>query len=120
MTIRDSAKAIYDMLAQGKLLEAFDTYYADGVVMEEPRGKRTGKAECRSYEEQFLSMVAQFHGLDVKAIAADEAAGKAFVEVAMDVEFKDGNRVNMEQVAVQTWKDGKIVHERFYYDASGS
>jgi hypothetical protein len=33
----------------------------------------------------------------------------------MDVSFKGGNRVQMRQVAVRTWKDGKVVHERFYY-----
>ena len=27
----------------------------------------------------------------------------------------DGRDVRVEQVAVQEWKDGKIVHERFYY-----
>ena len=31
----------------------------------------------------------------------------------------DGQEVHVEQVAVQRWRDGKIVHERFYYD-SGS
>ena len=32
-----------------------------------------------------------------------------------DITFKDGNRVNMKQVAVQTWKDGKIIREDFYH-----
>jgi len=120
MTNRDRAKKIYDMLGQGQLLEAFDEFYAEDVVMTEPRGTRKGKADCRSYEEQFLQNVAQFHGMEVRGIGADDETGRTFVEVAMDVEFKDGNRANMEQVAVQTWKDGKIVHERFYYDNSGS
>jgi hypothetical protein len=34
----------------------------------------------------------------------------------MDVTFKDGNRMKLEQVSVQTWKDGLIVRERFYYN----
>jgi len=32
------------------------------------------------------------------------------------VTFQDGMRVNMEQVSVQKWENGQIVHERFYYD----
>jgi len=119
MTNLESAKKIYEMLGQGHLLEAFDQFYADNVVMTEPRGTREGKADCRSYEEQFLQSVGQFHGLEVRGVGADDEKGKTFVEVLMDVEFKDGNRAKMEQVAVQTWKDGKIVHERFYYDNSG-
>ncbi|PSR15173.1 MAG: nuclear transport factor 2 family protein, partial [Bacteroidetes bacterium] len=48
-------------------------------------------------------------------IGADEAAGTTFVESMMEVTFKDGNRVQMEQVAVQKWEGDQIVHERFYY-----
>lgn len=34
----------------------------------------------------------------------------------MDVTFKDGKRRKSAQVAVQGWKDGKIVRERFFYN----
>ena len=58
-----------------------------------------------------------FHNLEIKAISEDVDKGKVFVEVSMDITFKGGNRVNMEQVAVQQWEQGQIVHERFYYNA---
>jgi hypothetical protein len=35
--------------------------------------------------------------------------------MGLDITFKDGNRVNMQQVTVQTWKDGKIIREDFYH-----
>ncbi len=50
-------------------------------------------------------------------MAEDTEKGKVFVEVEMDVTFKGGNRVKMEQVAVQQWENDQIVHERFYYNA---
>jgi hypothetical protein len=115
MTYKERAEDIYNKLGQGQLLEAFDQYYAEGVVMTEPRGTREGKKSCREYEVQFLNSIQEFHGLDVKSITADEEAGITTVESAMDVTFKDGNRANMEQVAVQRWEGDKIVHERFYY-----
>lgn len=117
MTNLEHAKALYGQVMQGQLLEAFDHYYAENVIMEEPRGSRSGKSECRAYEEQFLSSVQEFHGMEIKSIAEDAEKGKVLIEVTMDVTFKDGNRVNMEQVAVQQWENGKIVHERFYYNA---
>jgi hypothetical protein len=116
MTYKEKAQDIYNMLGQGQLLDAFDKYYAEGVIMTEPRGTRTGKAACRSYEEQFLSSVQEFHNLEVRSIGSDEANGVTFVESAMEVTFKDGNRVNMEQMAVQKWEGDQIVHERFYYE----
>ena len=106
------------MVLQGKALEAFDKYYADNVVMEEPMGKREGKVACREYEIQFLNNVQDVHDLQVTKIAADEDNGVVFVENMMDVTFKDGNRVKMEQTSVQQWEGDQIVHERFYYDGS--
>jgi len=116
MTLKEKATDLYNMIGQGQLLEGFDKYYAENIVMTEPRGTREGKSECRNYEVQFLNNVKEFHGQDVKNIAADEDKGTVFVEVAMDVTFQDGMRVNMEQVSVQKWENGQIVHERFYYD----
>ena len=57
MTYKEKARDIYVQLQQGQLLEAFDKYYAEDVVMTEPRGTRNGKAECRAYEEQFLNNI---------------------------------------------------------------
>lgn len=117
MTLKEKTQDIYNLVGQGKLLEAFDKYYAEDVVLTEPRGTWKGKANCRAHEEEFLSMVKEVHGLDVKAVTSDEEAGVVMHETAMDVTFQDGNRVNMEQVGVQRWENGQIVHERFYYNA---
>jgi len=116
MTYLERAKDIYNKIGQGQLLEAFEHYYADNVVMTEPMGTREGKVACRQYEEQFLNSVKEVHGLEVKNIASDEEAGTTFIENVLDLTFKDGNRTQMEQVSVQKWEGDKIVHERFYYD----
>lgn len=117
MTNLERAQELYNQVGQGQILEAFDTHYAENVIMQEPNGIREGKAANREYEIQFLNSVEEFHGMEIKAISEDVNANKVFIEVAMDVTFKDGNRVNMEQVTVQKWESGQIVHERFYYNA---
>ncbi len=116
MSYKEKAQDIYHQLQQGKLLDAFDKYYAEQVVMTEPRGTREGKAECRAYEEQFLNSVQEFHSLEINKVGSNEDEATSFVESTMDVTFKDGNRVTMEQVAVQQWEGDHIVHERFYYN----
>jgi ketosteroid isomerase-like protein len=116
MNYHEKAQDIYNQLQQGKLLDAFDQYYHPDVVMTEPRGTRKGKQECREYEEQFLNNIQEFHNLEIKNIGSNEQAQTSFVESVMDVTFKDGNRAQMEQVAVQQWKDDHIIHERFYYN----
>jgi hypothetical protein len=34
----------------------------------------------------------------------------------MDITFKNGFHMKATQIAVRTWKDGKVVHERFFYN----
>lgn len=116
MTYKEKAQDIYNMIGKGQLLDAFDKYYGENVVMTEPRGTRKGKKECREYEEQFLSNVETFHNLDVKNIGSDETAATTFIQSVMDITFKGGDRMQMDQVAVQQWEGDHIVHEQFYYD----
>ena len=117
MTNLEKAKNLCSQVAQGQLMEAFETYYAENVIMEEPKGTREGKDACRKSEEEFMSSVEAFHGMEIKAIAEDTDKEKVLIEVTMDLTFKEGSRVVMEQVSVQKWENGQIVHERFYYNA---
>ena len=117
MNYYDKAKNIYDMLAQGKMLEAFEKYYHKDVVMVEANGEaRKGKEVNRKFETEFLGSVKEFHGSGVNSITSNEKDGVTAVESWMDVTFKDGKRVKMEQVAVQRWQGEQIIKERFYYN----
>lgn len=114
MSIQTQVQAVIDGILTGKLLETFDTYYADNVVMSENRQEeRVGKAANREYEQKFLGNVQEFHGAQVGRILVD--GDHAAVEWTFDLTFKGGNRVKMQQVTVQTWKDGKIIREDFYH-----
>ena len=116
-TCMERAQDIYKMMGEGKMLEAFDKYYHDDVVMIEATGDvREGKAASREFEEKWLASIKEFHGGGVHAMAANEEAGVTMVEAWTEVTFQDGNRMKLEEVAVQHWKDGKIIRERFYYN----
>ena len=62
-----------------------------------------------------VSRIAEVHGGEVLAVAAGDDV--SFSEWMFDVTFKDGPRKRLEQAVVRRWKDGKITHERFYYNA---
>jgi ketosteroid isomerase-like protein len=113
----DRIKDIYQHLAEGKAIEAFDKYYHDDVVMIEATGdKREGKPVCREFEVNWFNGVQEMHDGGVDAFTSD-GNDTTMVETWMDVTFKVGTRMKMEQVARQKWKDGKIIEERFYYNA---
>lgn len=102
-------------ILEGRLLEVFDKYYADDVVMSENGAQdeaRVGKANNRAYEEYFVNN-ATFHGARVDDVIVDGT--KAAVTWWMDIEI-GGSRFQREQVAVQEWNDaGQIVKETFFY-----
>jgi len=115
MSVKEKIKDVYNHIENGKALDAFEKYYAEGVTMVLEDGTPVeGKEANREREHEFFDSVEAFHGMDVVGIAANEETGQTSVESWMDVTFKGGDRVKLEQVATQDWEDGKIVRERFY------
>ncbi|MBO6575917.1 MAG: nuclear transport factor 2 family protein [Rhodothermales bacterium] len=115
-SIRESVEELNSMILQGQILEAFDKFYADDVVMADNfTGDRAGFDACRKFEEDFVANLTAFRGAEVQDITVDEDNGLAFVKWHFDYTHKEWGDKNYVQVAVQRWKDGKIVHERFLY-----
>ena len=116
-SVQELDKQLNDDVLSGKIMDAFEKYYADDVVMQENSDEpRVGKEVNRKAEEQFMASVEAFHGAKVNASAV--SGDVSFSEWEMDITFKGGKRVKMEQVAVRKWKNGKIAHERFFYNKS--
>jgi predicted DNA-binding protein YlxM (UPF0122 family) len=116
MSYLQKAKDLYAMINQGQLLEAFEKYYANDVVMQEVgEAERVGKDINREYEKKFLAMIKEIHGGGVTHFTSNEETGVTMVDNWMEVTFQDGNRVKIEQVAVQTWKGDEIIKEVFYH-----
>ena len=106
--------ALLGLLGQGKFLEAMDAYLDDDVVLQEANGEpKRGKAFCMDFEAKFLETVAEFRGYTVSSVGVGE--NKSFYESVLEFVQTDGKEVRMQQCVVDTWKDGKIVHERFYH-----
>jgi len=113
MSIRNDVQAVIDGILKGDILGTFDRFYADDVVMSENGAdERVGKVANRAYEEAFVNGV-EFHGATVGAVIVD--GDHAAVEWRFDLTPKGGERVVQKQVAVQTWKNGKVVREDFYH-----
>jgi ketosteroid isomerase-like protein len=104
-----------DMILQGKILEAFDKFYADDIVMKEDDKERVGKEANREYEEQFVNSLEEFHSAEIRARGVDEENNVTFSEWHNDMTLDGVGRVEQKQVAVRTWNDdGQITEEKFY------
>jgi hypothetical protein len=116
MTNLERAKDLYDMIGKGQLMDGFEKYYAEDVVMQElGEEERVGKSVNRQYELDFLANVEDFHGMGIPAMTSDEETGIVMIENWMDATMKGAGRIMMEQVCVQQWKDGQVVKERFFH-----
>ncbi|UZR97884.1 SnoaL-like domain-containing protein [Chondrinema litorale] len=117
MSYLAKAKELYSMIDQGQIMDAFEKFYHNDIEMIEATGEvRKGKDYNREFETKFMSSIQEMHGGGTDRITANEEDKTTMVSSWMDVTFKDGNRVKMEEVAVQYWQDDLIIKERFYYN----
>ena len=113
-TIAELNKQLDDGIFSGKALEVFELFYDDDVIMQEnTEPEYKGKDFNRKREQEFFATVEAWHGGRVLSQGAGDDV--TFSESEMDVSLKGVGRIQMTQVAVRRWKNGKIVHERFYH-----
>ena len=106
---------LFGYIRQGKILEAIREFYDKDVEMQENANPPTvGLSANAEREKQFLNGVKEWKGFTVTASAVGDNV--TFYECSLDFIATNGQPVHMEQVVVTKWKNGKIVHERFYYD----
>lgn len=82
MSIQKQVQAVIDGIVAGKLLETFDAYYADNVVMSDNgTEERVGKAANREHEQKFIGMVQEFHGAKAGRILVDGGSCRGGMDV---------------------------------------
>ena len=114
MTVR--IHELLDYVRAGRVMDAMNEFYAEDVVMTEPAyGATEGLAANLEREQRFVDSVAEFKTFDTPAVAVD--GNTSIYQNVMDWRGTDGTEYHVEQTVVARWNDdGKIVHERFYYD----
>jgi len=113
--LRTSVDQLNQLILEGKILEGFEKFYADDVVMQDnDYPQRVGKDISRQFEEDFVNGLTEFRG--AKVINTIISDGVAVVEWWFDYTHKDFGVRNYNQVSVQRWKNGKIIEEKFYYN----
>jgi ketosteroid isomerase-like protein len=106
---------LHRYIREGRILEAMHEFYANDVSMQENANPPTVGLDANiAREEQFLSAVKEWTGFEVKSIGIGN--GVTFCETVFDWISTDGKPIHLEQVTVSRWRDGRITHERFYYD----
>lgn len=113
--LKANVDQLNQMILEGKILDAFYKFYAPEIVMQDNNYPvREGKEVNRKYEEAFVNGLTEFRGARVLNTLISD--GMAVVEWWFDYTHKDYGVRNYKQLAVQRWKNGQIVEEKFYYN----
>lgn len=113
MPDRHVVSTFVSLVEDGQFIEALHRFYHPAaVVWENQQLSRTGLDALIDNERLVLSRFTT-----VTAHAAQVMVDGDRVAINWRFAFASGNaQVALDEVAVQQWADGKIVHERFYYD----
>jgi ketosteroid isomerase-like protein len=114
---KDIAEDFAALCRSGQLDEAGEKYWADNVVSLEPMEGDMARAEgidaLRAKGEWWYGA----HDVHSLEVSGPYVNGDQFtVGFKMDITQKEsGQRMQMEETALYTVADGKIVEERFFY-----
>ena len=98
MSYLQQVKDLYSMIGQGQMIEAFEKFYHEDIVMIEAAGEvRKGKSANREFENQWLSSIKEMHGGGVTGITSNEDDGITMAETWVESTFQDGTRMKMEE-----------------------
>jgi hypothetical protein len=113
-TIEQKISELNRLILAGKAMEGFEKFYHPAVVMQENENPPTiGKEANRKRELEFFKSITAFRGANVKGVAVGE--DHSTVVWHYDYDHKDWGTRNYTQVSVQTWSDGQIIKEQFFY-----
>ena len=115
-TVRDRVQQLVARAEQWKILEAMQEFYADNVVMQDNLNAPTiGLAANLERERAFVASVTKVNEMRAEAVIVD--GNRAVINWRQDLVI-NGQRLTFDQLSLQVWENGKIVHERFVYDPS--
>jgi ketosteroid isomerase-like protein len=116
MSIKPQVLDLIRLIETGQMLEAITKYYGADVAMQENTSPPTvGFAENYAREAAFFGSLAAEKFTLVSVVTE---GNRAVINWLFDYTTADGQRYRMDEIAIQTWRDGKIVHERFVYDTA--
>lgn len=111
--IESKDREMNQMIEEGRILDAFEKFTAEDVVMRDgEEGPWEGKEANREREKEFVNFIEKVHEVTLH----DEAVGDdvSFSEWTFHVTFKNGEEMDRRQLERRKWRDGKVVDVRFF------
>src|SRR5574338_152572 len=116
MSIKSQVLELIALVENGRMLEAMTQYDCEHVAMQENTSPPTvGFTENYARESAFYGSL---KALKFTLASALVEGNHAVINWVFDYTTADGKQYHMDEIAVQTWENGKVVHERYIYDTA--
>lgn len=113
-SLQQDVEELNRLVAEKKLVEGVQRFYAEDVVMAESYAQSTnGKVANIERERAFVDGLTKWDAT-LHETVVDEDRGLALNRWTIDYEHSQYGPGVLRQIAAQTWQNGKIVHEAFY------
>ena len=117
MPSRERVNAFVAAVREGRYVEAIEDFYAPEASMQENLASpRTGRDLLIAGEKALLGQMRQVVTRRASPVLVDGDR----VVIGWEFEFTtpDGAVRRLAELALQTWRDDRIIEEQFYYDPS--
>lgn len=116
MVCRSRVEDLVRYTLDNRLVEALKEFYHDDAIMQENcEPPRLGLAVSIERQKAAQAMTAQIH--EVKAVSILVDGDRSAIEWHAEWSTVAGDRIRVEEMALQLWNGDRIIHERFFYDA---
>lgn len=115
--LKTNVQKLNALIQEGKIREAFETYYGEEVVIQvNGNVPITGREANRKREMIFLQEIEKLHNAEIKSITfGGKEDNVSMTEWAFTIENKEGEKKTIHRVNVQHWKEDKIISEKLYF-----
>lgn len=115
--LKTNVENLNNLIKGGKIMEAFEKYYGDDVIIyENGNPPVTGKEQNRKREIIFFQEIEKLDSAEIKSVTFGGTDNHvSMTEWAIHIENKKGEKKIIYRVNVQHWKGDKIVNEKLYF-----
>lgn len=114
MTIRENLDQMDATVAQGAIVEAVQTHFADYATTKDYGGGSTSdKASMIAKMEDFAGAIAAVNGITHHHSVLDGNVSAS--EFTFDFDMKDGSKIFWHEIIRRIWDDeGKVIQEEYF------
>lgn len=117
MPDRARVEALVGYVIENRLIEALEEFYhEDSTMQENCLPPRIGRRESIERQKVAQAMTAMIH--EVRAVSILIDGDTVIIEYHAEWTLVSGQRVRIEEIALQEWRGDRIIRERFFYDPS--